>query len=452
MPKDLRSFVAELESKHPEEVARVSKPISPRYEITALLTHLERAKRFPVLLCENVQGSNAPVVINVQASRKLMALALECKPTELAAKFTERQAKPIPPAEVARAPVQEVVKLGDEIDLTKIPLLTHYDVNAAPYVTAGIVVATDPDTGVRNTSYNRLMLAGKRELRIFMAVGRHLWTLHNKMERRNEALPIAIVVGVHPLFSLGAQAFTPSTDDEYAVIGGMMKEPLRVVNAKTVPLLVPADAELIIEGKILPNVRREEGPFGEFTGHAVSKDERQVIEVTAVTHRKNYIFQDVHAGYTEHKLMGAVPREAALIRAVRQTVPTVKSVCMPVSGNCRFHAYISIAKRTPGQAKNVICAAIAADMLLKHVVIVDDDIDVFDEEQVLWAVSNRFQADKDLVVIANAQGSELDPSAGPGGINAKMGLDATKPLDGFAPELRVPEEVMKRIRLGDFLK
>jgi UbiD family decarboxylase len=452
MPKDLRSFVSELESKHPEEMARVSKPISPRYEITALLTHLERAKRFPVLLCENVQGSNAPVVINVQASRKLMALALECKPAELAAKFSERQTEPIPPAEVARAPVQEVVKLGDEIDLTKIPLLTHYDVNAAPYVTAGIVVATDPDTGVRNTSYNRLMLAGKRELRIFMAVGRHLWTLHNKMERRNEALPIAIVVGVHPLFSLGAQAFTPSTDDEYAVIGGMMKEPLRVVNAKTVPILVPADAELIIEGKILPNVRREEGPFGEFTGHAVSKDERQVIEVTAVTHRKNYIFQDVHAGYTEHKLMGAVPREAALIRAVRQTVPTVKSVCMPVSGNCRFHAYISIAKRTPGQAKNVICAAIAADMLLKHVVIVDDDIDVFDEEQVLWAVSNRFQADKDLVVIANAQGSELDPSAGPGGINAKMGLDATKSLDGFAPELRVPEEVMKRIRLGDFLK
>jgi UbiD family decarboxylase len=124
---------------------------------------------------------------------------------------------------------------------------------------------------------------------------------------------------------------------------------------------------------------------------------------------------------------------------------------MPVSGNCRFHAYISIAKRTPGQAKNAICAAFAADMLLKHVVIVDDDIDVFDEEQVLWAVSNRFQADRGLVVIANAQGSELDPSAGPGGVNAKMGLDATKPLTGFAPELRVPDEVMKKIRLEDFL-
>lgn len=451
MIKDLRSFIAQIESEDPEEIARVTKPISPRYEITALLTQLEKSKRFPLLFCEKVNGSNAPVIINVQASRKLMAFALECRPDELAAAFSARQNRPIPPVELSAASVHEVLRLGDEVDLTQVPLLTHYDVNAAPYITAGIVVAADPDTGVRNTSYNRLMLAGKRELRIFMAVGRHLWTLHNKAEGRGEPLPIAIIIGVHPLFSLGAQAFTPSTDDEYAVIGGMMGEALRVVKAKTVPIVIPADAEMVIEGRILPHIRREEGPFGEFTGHAVSKDERQVVEVTAITHRKNYIFQDVHAGYTEHKLMGAVPREAALIKAVRQTVPTVKNVCMPVSGNCRFHAYISIAKRTPGQAKNAICAAFASDMLLKHVIIVDDDIDVFDEEQVLWAVSNRFQADRGLVVIPNAQGSELDPSAGPGGINAKMGLDATKPLSGFAPELRVPDEIMKKIMLEDFL-
>ena len=200
MPKDLRSFIAELESKYPEEVARVTKSISPRYEITALLTQLEKQKRFPLLFCENVEGGDAPVVINAQASRKLMAMALECKPEDLATTFTERQGKPIAPVEVNAAPVHEVVKTGDDVDLTKVPLLTHYDVNAAPYITAGIVAAADPDTGVRNTSYNRLMMARKRELRIFMAVGRHLWTLHNKMERRNEPLPVAIVVGVHPLF------------------------------------------------------------------------------------------------------------------------------------------------------------------------------------------------------------------------------------------------------------
>ena len=451
MAKDLRSFIAQLEAKSPEDIVRIKKSISPRYEMSALLTHLEKRKRFPLLLFEAVEGFKSPVVINAQASRRLMAMALECEPGELAEKFSERQSKPAQPVEVSDAAVHEVIKVGEQADLAQLSILTHYDVNAAPYITAGIVVAADPETGVRNTSYNRLMMAGKRELRIFMAIGRHLWTLHNKLERRDEPLPIAIVIGVHPLFSLGAQAFTPADQDEYAVIGGMMGEALRIVKAKTVPVLVPADAEMIIEGRILPHVRRIEGPFGEFTGHAVAQDERQIIEITAITHRKNYIFQDVHAGYTEHKLMGAVPREAALLKAVRQTVPTVKEVCMPVSGNCRFHAYISISKRTPGQAKNAICAAFAADMLLKHVVVVDDDIDVFDEEQVLWAVSNRFQADRDLVVIANAQGSELDPSAGPGGVNAKMGLDATKPLTGFPPELRVPDEVMKRIRLEDFL-
>ena len=451
MPKDLRSFIAQLEKTAPGDIARVKKPISPRYEISALLTHLEKKKQFPLLYCENVAGHNAPVVINAQVSRRLMALALECEPRDLARKYSERQARIFAPIEVDNAPVHEVVHTGNDIDLTQIPMLTHYDVNAAPYITAGIVAAADPDSGVRNTSYNRLMMAGKRELRIFMAIGRHLWTLHNKLERRNQPLPIAIIIGVHPLFSLGAQAFTAATEDEYAVIGGMMGEPLRVAKAQSAPILVPADAEMIIEGKILPNVRRVEGPFGEFTGHAVPSDDRPVIEVTAITHRRNYIFQDIHAGYTEHKLMGAVPREAALLKAVRQTVPTVQDVCMPVSGTCRFHAYISIAKRAPGQAKNAICAAFAADMLLKHVVIVDDDIDVFDEERVLWAVANRFQADRGLVVISNAQGSELDPSAGPGGINAKMGLDATKAVSGFPPELRVPDEILKRICLEDFL-
>ncbi len=451
MPKDLRSFVAQLEKTLPDDIVRVTKSISPRYEISALLTHLENNKRFPLLYCENVSGSDAPVVINAQASRRLMALALECDPRDLARKYSERQSKTLAPVEVKEAPVHEVIHAGNAVDLRRVPMLTPYDVNAAPYITAGIVVAADSEGGVRNTSYNRLMMAGPRELRIFMAIGRHLWTLHNKAEQLNKPLPVAIIIGVHPLFSLGAQAFTPSTEDEYAVIGGMMNDALRVVQAKTVPILVPADAEMIIEGGILPNVRRIEGPFGEFTGHAVPSDDRPVIEVTAITHRRDYLFQDIHAGYTEHKLMGAVPREAALLKAVRQTVPTVKDVCMPVSGTCRFHAYISIAKRAPAQAKNAICAAFAADMLLKHVVIVDDDIDVFDEERVLWAVANRFQADYGLVVIPNAQGSELDPSAGPGGVNAKMGLDATKPMTGFPPELHVPDEVMKKIRLEDFL-
>src|SRR5207244_7136099 len=160
----LRSFIAELEAKSPEEIARVNKPLSPRYEISALLTHLEKTKRFPLLFFEKVKGSAAPVVINTQASRRLMAIALDGKPEDLARKFGERQSKPIPPVEVTDAPVQEVTKLGDEADLTEVPMLTHYDVNAAPYITAGVGPAAEPDTGVRTTRYKRLMIGGKRWL------------------------------------------------------------------------------------------------------------------------------------------------------------------------------------------------------------------------------------------------------------------------------------------------
>lgn len=154
MAKDLRGFIAELEKKSPGDVARIKKPVSPRYEMSALLTHLEKKKRFPLLFFENVEGGRAPVVINAMASRRLMAIALETKPEDLARKFTEHQAKMISPVEVSDGPVQQMIKVGHDVDLAELPMLTHYDVNAAPYITAGIVAAQDPDTGVRNTSYN----------------------------------------------------------------------------------------------------------------------------------------------------------------------------------------------------------------------------------------------------------------------------------------------------------
>src|ERR671923_899765 len=155
MPKDLRSFIAEVEANSPEDIARVKKSLSPRYEISAVLTHLERRKRFPLLFCENIEGNNAPVVINALASRRLMATALQCRSEELAKTFNERQSKPIPPVEVGDAPVHEIIRLGDEVDLTKVPMLTHYDVNAAPYITAGMGVSVDPKTGVPNTTSTR---------------------------------------------------------------------------------------------------------------------------------------------------------------------------------------------------------------------------------------------------------------------------------------------------------
>ena len=403
MTKDLRSFIAELEARVPDDIARVAQPIAPRYEITALLTRLEKRKQFPLLFCEKVQGSETAVVINAQASRRLMAMALQCDPRELARTFSERQEKPIPPVEMINAPVHEVLQTGDEVDLSKVPILTHYDVNAAPYITAGIVVAVDPDTGVRNTSYNRLMMAGKSELRIFMAVGRHLWTLHDKLERRNQPLPIAIVIGVHPLFSLGAQAFTPATEDEYAVIGGMMGEPLRLVKAKTVPIQVPADAEMIIEGEILPHVRRTEGPFGEFTGHAVSQDERPVIKVTAITHRRGGIVEDFWPGHMDHWNLGSIPKEGSVYNVIKKNIPGIKGIHLAASGCGRCICYISIKKEFENEPNKAGMQAFVEMPNLKLAVIVDDDVDAFNEREVLWAVATRVHWDKDIEIIREVQ-------------------------------------------------
>src|SRR3989338_9485044 len=161
MAKDLRGFIAELEEKSPEDVARVKKLVSPRYEMSAILTHLERKKRLPLLYFENVEGGRAPVVINAMASRPLMAMAMETKPEDLARKFIERQANVIPPVEVSGGPVQEAIRVGDDVDLAELPMLTHYDVNVAPYITAGIAVAQGPDNRAGKTRYNRLLLGGK---------------------------------------------------------------------------------------------------------------------------------------------------------------------------------------------------------------------------------------------------------------------------------------------------
>jgi len=208
---------------------------------------------------------------------------------------------------------------------------------------------------------------------------------------------------------------------------------------------VPAEAEIVIEGRILPEVREPEGPFGEFPRYYGPRSDKPVVEVTAITHRRRPIFQDiVPAGY-EHLLLGAIPREASLLRGLRRSFPTVRAVHMTPGGSCRFHAVIAIEQGQEGQAKNVILATLANNFDIKHVWVVDTDVDVFDAEAMEWAVATRFQADRDLLVVGGAQGSRLDPSS-VDGVSAKMGFDCTVPLgaDPFRYQaIRIPglEEV-----------
>src|SRR5438445_1626235 len=221
--------------------------------------------------------------------------------------------------------------------------------------------------------------------------------------------------------------------------GALQRRPLSLVKCRTRDLRVPAEAEIVIEGRLLPGVREPEGPFGEFPQYCGERAERHVMEIDAVTHRKDAIFHTIVGGGLEHLLLGGIPREATLLAHLRRSFPNVRDVHLARGGVCRYHLYVQIAKRQEGEAKNVMLGAFAGHYDVKHVVVVDEDVDIHDPAEVEWAVATRFQADRDLVIVAESQGSRLDPSAR-NGVGAKMGLDATKPLSAG-------EMVFKRIRV-----
>lgn len=449
--KDLRSFMDRLEGEGPEELLHIRRPVRPEHDVTSLLMELEASGRFPALYVHEVEGHSIPVVTNLHATRRRLAMALDVEGADLVEEYRRREAAPIPPELVADGPVKEVVRTGADVDLGAIPLLTHFDISTAPYVTAGIVVARDPVSGVRNLSFNRAMMVERNRLRMHLAPGMHLRRCQRNAEERGEPLNIAFVIGVHPAFAIGALSLAPFDVDEYDVIGGMMQRPVPLVSCETVPLEVPAHAEMVLEGRILPDVREEEGPFGEFTGHAVGVRHNHVAEITGIALRHTPLYQDIFTGHSEQRLMGSIPREAAIFRAVKAVAEGTRAVHMPPSGCCRFHCYIALDKRSDGEVRNAVMAAMATDLYLKLVIVVDGDVDVYNDRDVMWAVANRVQADTDTFIIPRCQGSETDPSSGEGGMTAKMVIDATKKRKDFPKRLAVPGEVRQRVRLEDYI-
>ncbi|MBI4636673.1 MAG: UbiD family decarboxylase, partial [Candidatus Rokubacteria bacterium] len=321
--------------------------------------------------------------------------------------------------------------------------------DAGPYLTAAISFAKDPTREIWNCAYNRLMPKGRDTTSLHLTPGKHLLEFHRIAESRGEPLPVAFVIGVHPALALGALAIGSIDEDERAIMGSLLGEPLELVKCVTSDLFVPAHAELVIEAEILPRERAAEGPFGEFTGYSLGERQREVVRVKAVTHRRDALFQDISVAHLDHLLLSTIPMEANLYRAVRAMVPSLRAVRVPAPFTC----YVSIEQRVPGQAKNAILAALGADLYLKRVVVVDEDVDIFDDRQVTWAIATRCQPDRDLTIVTAVRGSDLDPSTREDGLGAKWGVDATaKPsLAAYTPRHRVPPEVWRRIRLEDFL-
>jgi UbiD family decarboxylase len=450
MAQDLRTYLERIRAARPDDFVTISKEVDPAFEITALVVKLERqARRRPVLLFDHVKGSTFPVLTNLHASRARLAQALGVPPDGLLKRYLEAMNRPILPCVVESGPVQEVVRTGDEVDLCDLPQIVHHEDDGGVFITAAISFARHPDDGTWNLAYNRLMLKGPQTTSIHLTLGKHLWEFHQIAEARGEPLPVAFAVGVHPAIALGALAIGSIDEDERAIAGALLGEPLQLVRCVTSDVLVPAHAEMVIETEILPHERTSEGPFGEFTGYTLGERQRQVVRVNAITHRRDALFQDISVGHLDHLLLSTIPLEANLYRCIRAMVPSLRAVRVPAPFTC----YVSIEQRIVGQAKNAILAALGADQYMKRVVVVDHDVDVFDDRQVNWAIATRCQPDRDISIVSNARGSDLDPSTSSDGYSGKWGVDATaKPsLETYTPRHRVPEAVMQRLNLDDYL-
>ena len=448
---DFRSFLQEVKEKYPSDYIEIDKEISALYETTAIVTKLERQKRTPILHFKNVKDTDFTVVVNTCASRTMVAAALGIDKKELPQKYRDSLNNLIEPKLIKEGPVHDVVFTGDQVDILKLPQMRYHDTDGASYISGGIVMARDPDTGSYSCSFNRLMIKGSNKLGIYMTPGRHLGQIYEKAEQRKQPMELAICLGNHPAWCMGALFIGSYHIDERHVMGGLMNSPLEVVQAKTVDLEVPARSEIVLEGEIAPFEREEEGPYGEFTGYSAGQVNRPFIKIKAITHRKGAIYQDVCGGpHRELLLMSTIPMEPSILDYLQKNIPAVQSVRCPAP----FTLFVSLKKSRDGQAKQVLLTAFAADMQVKHCVVVDDDIDITNNQAVIQAIATRAQAYRDLFIIKGVTHDELDPSRQEGKpISDKVGVDATaKPsLEIFAAKPEVPEEVMERINLEDFV-
>lgn len=408
----------------------VSRPVDPEYELAAVGSKADG--QFAVLF-NHVEGFRMPVVTGLAGDRELFALALKATPEDMVLKFGRGVENPRPCAVVPndQAPVKETVVL-EGIDLEKfLPAPVHHKRDGGRYITAAILVAKHPETGVRNVSIHRLQVLGPDKLGILI-LPRHLWQFFDLAEKCGRPLEVALAIGLHPLILLASQATTGPGVDELEIASALLGQPLSLVRCETVDLEVPAEAEIVLEGHLLPAVREVEGPFGEYPKYYGPASPKPVIKVTAICHRRDPVYHTIIPASREHLLLGAIPREAVLLQLVRQAVPSVAGVHLTPGGGCRYHAVVAIDKCHEGEAKNAIFAALASSSEVKRVVVVDRDVNISDPEEVEWAIATRCQAGRDVFVVTGALGNKLDPSSSEG-ISDKMGIDATIPL-GAPPE------------------
>jgi 2,5-furandicarboxylate decarboxylase 1 len=448
--QSLRGFLDMVESDYPEELLRIREPVDTRFDMTAVAYELERAGKSPVIVFEKAGGNSMKVVTNVAGNRRLLAACLGVSPQDLPGAFRERCQRYIPCEIVREAAWNEVTLEGDDVDLGALPIPLQFSVDGGPYITAGQLTARDPVTGVDTTGFHRFMLKGKNRLGVSLHSRRRMFEFQRRAEERGQPLPAAIVIGIHPLHYMGSMVYAyPPQVRKFEIIGGLFGAPYRLARCGVADLEVPAGAEIVIEGEILAHTREPEGPFGEFTGYASYRSTQHVFVAHRVRMRRDAMFHSVLSGMAkDHILVSCITREGEILNALKRNLPNVRAVHVPHTTCGAFMAFISMKKTADGEPQTAIMATFGTEFYTKQVIVVDDDVDIFDMNDIMWALATRVRPDKDIIFIPGAKGAILDPTSDPENFTVtKMGIDATRPAGrDFAERLVISDEQRAKAR------
>jgi 2,5-furandicarboxylate decarboxylase 1 len=433
-----RSFLEQLDKNG--ELTRIRKEVSTEYEMAGIIDALGEK---PVLF-EKVKESSLPVVAGLVSSKELIARALGIRKEQLLHKLSAAIENPVPPDVAEKGECQETVE--KEVDLTRLPIMRYTEKDGGKYIASAVAIVKDPEFGSRNMCFHRLMLLDKNRFVARIVENRGTDTA---LKKAGGELDIALCIGNSTAVLLAAATTLPMGVDELGMANALEKTQL--VKCKTIDVEVPKDCEIVLEGRITKE-KTSEGPFLDLTGTVDRIRQQPVIEIKCVTHRQNPIYQTILAGRNEHKFLMGMPKEPTIFNEVNK-VCECKDVYITPGGCSWLHAVVQIKKQSSDDGKKAIAAAFEGHKSLKHCVIVDDDIDIYNPHEVEWAIATRFQADKNAIILPNQPGSSLDPSGdlteGKKATTCKAGLDATVPFGktdkGFT------KEQYRKVDLNKFL-
>jgi 2,5-furandicarboxylate decarboxylase 1 len=440
--QSIRPFLVQLEQRN--ELLRIDKPTDPQFELSAFLSAADAG---PALLFERVQGSPMRVVGNLFNSRQRIAAGLGIAVADILPSIQEAIRSPLSPVEVDVAPVQ--TRVTRDAPLAALPVPRFFEREARPYITAGTIVARDPDTGRGNLSFARLAIIDGTTAMIGIAPNHHLALFARRAAALGRLLDIAVVIGAHPAIQLAACLYLGPGDDELHCAGRLLGEPVRLARAVTVDLAVPAEAELVLEGCIDAGHLIEEGFVSEYHGMYENYGSGYLARFSALTRRDDAFLQVIEPGYhREHMYLAALPIAAGLFDAIAAVAANVRDVAVTEAGAGRTDVVVQLVSPRPGQARRVMFAAFAAVNIVKRVTVVDEDIDAWDPVAVDWARTNRMRLERDLMLIPNAGADRSEPMEH-AGLVTKVGFDATaKPDDRVEGNDRAlpPEEVRSAVK------